>query len=74
MKLVNFFEQFKNRETDVEISLYNGEIYTYLQIDDYKLLEFVIENLSEMMGYTALGNTNIRIHRDITGEMGFGVG
>ncbi len=27
----------------------------------------------EMMGYIALGNLNIRIHRDITGEMWFGV-
>ncbi len=27
-----------------------------------------------MMGYIAQGNFNIRIHRDITGEMWFGVG
>jgi hypothetical protein len=27
-----------------------------------------------MMGYIANGNLNIRIHRDITGEMGFGGG
>jgi hypothetical protein len=26
-----------------------------------------------MMGYIAKGNLNIRIHRDITGEMWFGV-
>jgi len=28
----------------------------------------------EMMGYITLGNLNIRIHRDITCEMWFGVG
>ncbi len=27
-----------------------------------------------MIGYIAQGNVNIRIHRDITGEMQFGVG
>ncbi len=27
----------------------------------------------EMLGYIAMGNLNIRIHRDITGEMWFGV-
>jgi hypothetical protein len=28
----------------------------------------------DMMGYIAMGNLNMRIHRDITGEMWFGVG
>ncbi len=32
-----------------------------------------IENLSEMFWYIARGNLNIRIQRDITGEMWFGV-
>ena len=31
-----------------------------------------IDNLSEMFEYIAQGNLNIRIHRDITGEMWFG--
>ncbi len=38
-------------------------------IDDLGFLEFAIENFSEMIGYIAIGNLNIRIHRDITGEM-----
>ncbi len=42
------------------------------EIDDEKFLEFAIDNLSEMMGYIAQGDLNIRIHRDITGEMWFG--
>ena len=45
-----------------------------------EFLEYETENLSEMIGYIAQGNLNIRIHRDITGppkdesgEMWFGV-
>ncbi len=38
------------------------------EIEDEEFLEFAIENFSEMMGYIAQGNLNIRIHRrDITG-------
>ena len=29
-------------------------------------IEFAIENLSEMMGYIAKGNLNIRIHREMS--------
>jgi len=42
------------------------------EIEDEEFLEFALENFSEMMRYVAQGNVNIRIHRDITGEMGFG--
>jgi len=42
-------------------------------IGETELLVFVIKNSSEMMGYIAQRNLNIRIHRDITGEMWFGV-
>ena len=34
---------------------------------------FAVENISELFGYLATGRVNIRIHRDITGEMWFGV-
>ena len=44
------------------------------EIDDAEFLEFAITNFSEMMGYIVKGNLNIRIHRDITGKMWFGVG
>jgi hypothetical protein len=33
-----------------------------------------VENMHELFGYLATGRVNIRIHRDITGEMWFGVG
>ncbi len=44
------------------------------EFDDKGFLDFAIDNFSEMMGYIAQGNLNIRIHRDITGDMWFGVG
>jgi hypothetical protein len=39
-----------------------------------EFLNFAIENYSEMFGYIATGNLNIRIYRDVTGEMWLGVG
>ncbi len=44
------------------------------EFDDPEFLEFAIENHSELFGYIASGRVDIRIHRDITGEMWFGVG
>ncbi len=44
------------------------------KIDDPELLNFAVENISELFGYLATGRINIRIHRDITGEIWFGVG
>ena len=44
------------------------------EIDDEELLEFAMDNLEELLSYIAKGNLNIRIHKDITGEMWFGVG
>jgi hypothetical protein len=43
------------------------------EIEDEEFLNFAIENLEELLSYIAKGNLNIRIHRDITGEMWFGV-
>ncbi len=42
------------------------------EIDDDEYLEFAIDNFSELMGYIAMGNLNIRIHSDIASEMWFG--
>ncbi len=44
------------------------------EIEGEEFLKFAINNLSEMMGYIAQGNLNIRIHRDIAGDMWFWVG
>ncbi len=43
------------------------------EFDDPEFLDFAIENYSEMFGYIATGRVNIRIHRDVTGDMWFGV-
>ncbi len=43
------------------------------EIEDTEFLEFAIENLDELFSYIINGNLNIRIHRDITGEMWFDV-
>ncbi len=44
------------------------------EIDDPEFLSFAIENFSELFSYIASGRVNIRIHRDIAGEIWFGVG
>ncbi len=43
------------------------------EIEDEEFLSFAIDNLEELFSYIINGNLNIRIHRDITGEMWFGV-
>ncbi|MCP4370560.1 MAG: hypothetical protein GY797_20970 [Deltaproteobacteria bacterium] len=42
------------------------------EIDDPEFLDFAIENIDELLSYIESGRINIRIHRDITGEMWFG--
>ena len=70
-RLVECIEQYNKDKLDCDNAfIMQKEILTD-EIDDPELLEFVIENFSEMMGYIAQGNLNIRIHRDITGEMWF---
>ena len=44
------------------------------EVEDEEFLEFAIDNLEELSSYIINGKLNIRIHRDITGEMWFGVG
>ncbi len=44
------------------------------EFDDEEFLEFAIENYSEIFWYIATGRVNIRVHRDVTDEMWFGVG
>ncbi len=44
------------------------------EIQDSEPLNFAVENISELFGYLATGRVNIRICRDVTGEMWFWVG
>ncbi len=39
------------------------------EIEDEEFFDFAIENLEELTSYIINGNLNIRIHRDITGDM-----
>ena len=73
-KLVDCVEQFNKGKINADTTFKMQRQILADEIDDVEFLEFAIKNFSEMMGYIAKGNLNIRIHRDITGEMGFGVG
>jgi hypothetical protein len=59
-------------EMDCDTCLIIQEILSD-EIEDEEFLEFTIDNLDELLSYIAKGNLNIRIHRDITGEMWYGV-
>ncbi len=43
------------------------------EIDNEEFFDFAIDNLSELLSYIATGNLNIRIYRDIEGNIWFGV-
>ncbi len=72
-KLVECIEGIDIEEMDCDICLKMQEILRE-EINDPEFLEFAIEHYSEMFGYINTGRVNIRIHRDVTGEMWFGVG
>ncbi len=73
-KLVACQEKFNKSEIDADTSFKIDKQILTDEFDDPEFLEFAIENHSELFGYIFQGNLNIRIHRDITGEMWFGVG
>jgi hypothetical protein len=68
-----FMEGITTDEIDCDTCLIIQKILSD-EIDDEEFLNFAIDNLEELLSYIAKGNLNIRIHRDITGEMWFGVG
>ncbi len=43
------------------------------EIEDEEFLNFAIDNLEELSSFIINVNLNIRIHRDVVGEMWFGV-
>ncbi len=71
--LVGCLEQFKKDEINGNTCFGMQKQILIDEIDDHVFLEFAIENFSEMIGYIADGNLNIRILRGITGEIWFGV-
>jgi hypothetical protein len=66
-------EGIDTEEMDCDTCLIMQEILCD-EIEDEELLNFAIDNLEELLSYIVQGSLNIRIHRDITGEMWFGVG
>lgn len=68
-----FMEGITTDKMDCDTCLIIQEILSD-EIEDEEFLNFAIDNLEKLLSYIAQGNLNIRIHRDITGEMWFGVG
>ncbi len=73
-KLVNCIERFNKGEIDADTSSKIEKQILEDEFDDEEFLNFAIEHYSEMFGYINTGRVSIRIHRDITGKMWFGVG
>jgi hypothetical protein len=73
-KLVDCLEIFNKGEIDADTSREMGKQILTNEIQDQELLNFAVKNISELFGYLATGRVNIRINRDITGEIWFGVG
>ncbi len=71
-KLVECMKGIDIEEMDCETCLTIQEILCD-EIDDEEFLEFAIDNLNELLSYIQSGRMNIRINRDINGEMWFGV-
>ncbi len=63
-------ESIDTGETDCDTYLKMQEILSD-EIEDEEFLGFAIDNLEELSSYIINGNLNIRIQRDITGEMWF---
>ncbi len=73
-KLVECIGRFNKGEIDADTSCQIEKQILTDEIQDQELLNFAVENISELFGYLATGRVNIRIHRDVTGGMWFGVG
>ncbi len=70
-KLVKCIAKFNIGEIDADASSKIEKQILVDEFDDEEFLEFAIENYSETFGYINTGRINIRIHRDVTGEMWF---
>ena len=73
-KLVDCIGRFNKGEIDADTSCQIEKQILTDEIQDQELLNFAVENMHELFGYINTGRVNIRICRDITGEMWFGVG
>ncbi len=67
-----FMEGVTTGEMDCDTCLIIQEILSD-EIGDDELLGFAIDNMEKLLSYIVKGNLNIRIHRDVTGDMWFGL-
>ncbi len=72
-EIAEYIESNDIEEMDCDTCLIMQEILSD-EIEDEEFLEFAIDNLEELFSHIINGNLSIRIHRDITGDMWFGVG
>jgi hypothetical protein len=70
-KLVKCIERFNKGEIDAVTSCQIEKQILTDEIQDPEFLEFAVENISKLFGYLDTGRVNIRICRDITGEIWF---
>ncbi len=70
-KLVECIERFNKGEINADTSCQIEKQILTDEIEDEAFLNFAVENISELFGYLATGRVNIRICRDITGEIWF---
>jgi hypothetical protein len=62
---------FRKGEIDLDTAFKMEEQILTDEMNDSEFLEFAIDNFTELYTYITTGETNIRIHRDITGEIWF---
>ncbi len=63
-KLVECIGRFNKGEIDADTSCQIEKQILTDEIQDPELLNFAVENISELFGYIATGRVNIRIHRE----------
>ncbi len=68
-KLVKCQGKFNKGKIDADTSFKMFEQILTDEIQDTEFLNFAVYNISELFGYLATGRVNIRICRDITGEI-----
>ncbi len=73
-KLVDCIGRFNKGEIDADTSCQIEKQILTDEFQDTEFFAFAIENFNELFVHTATGRVNIRIHRDIEGEMWLGVG
>ncbi len=67
-KLVDCIGRFNKGEIDADTSCKMEKQILTDEIDVPELLNYAVENISELFGYIATGRVNIRIHLDLAAD------